>query len=193
MVNTRAVAGRGLGVDVIVDAATGLLAADGIDGFSMRKLGAALGVDPMAVYHHLPGKRAVVGAVVARLLRPITHVDRLLVWDVRVRTWASGYWEIATAQPYLVPLLIADPSLGGEATEIATEQLVVAMTDAGLVGADATHAAYLVVDFVHGASAAVAAGSTEAAGIDVGRAFTAGVELILDGVRWRVAHNTAGA
>lgn len=185
MATARVVSRRGLSIDVIVDAAARLLAADGIEGFSMRKLGAALGVDPMAIYHHLPNKRAVVAAVVERLLRPITDVDATRPWDGRVRAWAADYWSIAIAHPYLVPQLIADPSLGGAATEVATEQLVAAMTAAGLVGDDATHAAYLVVDFVHGASAAASAGSSEAAAIDVERAFHAGVELILDGVRWR--------
>ena len=40
--------------DQIVAAAIDLLDRDGPDAFSMRRLGAALQVDPMAVYHHLP-------------------------------------------------------------------------------------------------------------------------------------------
>jgi TetR/AcrR family transcriptional regulator, tetracycline repressor protein len=52
---------------VILDAALDLIDADGIDAFSMRRLGAHLGVDPMAVYHHIGGKRAIVLALVERV------------------------------------------------------------------------------------------------------------------------------
>ena len=48
----------------IVRAAIELLDRDGADIFSMRRLGAALGVDPMAVYYHLPNKAALFDAVV---------------------------------------------------------------------------------------------------------------------------------
>ena len=51
----------------IVAAAIDLLDRDGPDAFSMRRLGAALKVDPMAVYHHLPNKAALFDAVVDAL------------------------------------------------------------------------------------------------------------------------------
>lgn len=48
----------------IVAAAIDLVDRDGLDAFSMRRLGAALGVDPMAVYHHVPNKAALFDAIV---------------------------------------------------------------------------------------------------------------------------------
>ena len=42
----------------ILDAALRLVDEQGMAALSMRRLAAELGVDPMALYHHLPGKAA---------------------------------------------------------------------------------------------------------------------------------------
>jgi AcrR family transcriptional regulator len=36
----------------------------GIDALTMRRLGTELGVNPMSIYHHLPGKDAVISGLV---------------------------------------------------------------------------------------------------------------------------------
>src|SRR5512139_2076634 len=41
---------------LIVEAALAEIDAKGLDGFSMRGLGTALGVEAMALYHHFPSK-----------------------------------------------------------------------------------------------------------------------------------------
>ncbi|MDO4682482.1 MAG: TetR/AcrR family transcriptional regulator C-terminal domain-containing protein [Lautropia sp.] len=53
--------------DRIAQAALTLVDEVGIEAFSMRALGKQLGVDPMAIYHHLPNKDAVFDAIVERL------------------------------------------------------------------------------------------------------------------------------
>jgi AcrR family transcriptional regulator len=63
----------------IVDKAIELLDAEGVEGLSMRRLGDALGVEAMALYHHFPSKDAMLDAVAARLVEetgpatPISH------------------------------------------------------------------------------------------------------------------------
>jgi AcrR family transcriptional regulator len=52
----------------IIDKAIALLDADGVDGISMRRLGEALGVEAMALYHHFPNKDAILDGVVARIV-----------------------------------------------------------------------------------------------------------------------------
>ena len=52
----------------IVDKALELLDADGVEGISMRRLGDALGVEAMALYHHFPNKDAILDAVLARIV-----------------------------------------------------------------------------------------------------------------------------
>ena len=49
----------------------------GIEKFTMRALGQQLGVDPMAIYHHLPNKDAVFDAVVETLWRGVVFPDAL--------------------------------------------------------------------------------------------------------------------
>ncbi len=51
----------------IVRVALELIDAAGVDGLSMRRLGQALGVDPMAVYYHVPHKAALFDAIVEQL------------------------------------------------------------------------------------------------------------------------------
>jgi TetR/AcrR family tetracycline transcriptional repressor len=54
----------GLSREFIVSTALALVDRDGLDGFSMRKLGAELEVDPMAVYHYFPTKADLFDGVV---------------------------------------------------------------------------------------------------------------------------------
>src|SRR5215469_8858987 len=54
--------------DRIVDAALDVIDRAGLDGLSMRKLGAALGVEAMALYHHVGSKERLLEAVVERLM-----------------------------------------------------------------------------------------------------------------------------
>jgi AcrR family transcriptional regulator len=53
----------------IVSAALAMIDANGEKAFSMRKLAAALNVDPMAIYHHHANKAALMQAVLDAMLR----------------------------------------------------------------------------------------------------------------------------
>src|SRR5690606_38257905 len=48
----------------ILHAALELVDREGVAALSMRRLAAALDVDPMAIYHHLDGKEAVIAGLV---------------------------------------------------------------------------------------------------------------------------------
>lgn len=55
----------------IVDAAMDLVERRGLDGFTTRALGAALGCEAMSVYHHFPSKRHLQDAMVERAIGEI--------------------------------------------------------------------------------------------------------------------------
>lgn len=55
----------------IVDQAIMLLDVEGLEGLSMRRLGEALGVEAMALYHHFPNKEAMLDAVAARIIEEV--------------------------------------------------------------------------------------------------------------------------
>src|SRR3954462_8886461 len=65
----------------IVRAALRVLDRDGVEGLSMRKLGASLGVEGMALYRHVGNKE--------RLLEGVTE---LLLEDLDVRSGDSASW-----------------------------------------------------------------------------------------------------
>src|SRR5438477_13117854 len=52
----------------IAEAALAVVDRDGLDALSMRRLGAELGVEGMAIYRHFPNKAAVLAGVVVVLL-----------------------------------------------------------------------------------------------------------------------------
>ena len=52
----------------IVEKAIELLDAEGVERLSMRRLGEALGVEAMALYHHFPNKDAILDAVIGRIV-----------------------------------------------------------------------------------------------------------------------------
>ena len=59
-------------------AAEGVIAELGWERFSMRALGRALGVDPMAIYHYFDGREALLAALVERhSSHPKEYVDRI--------------------------------------------------------------------------------------------------------------------
>ena len=74
--------------DVLAHAVT-LLDAHGLSALTMRRLGAELGVQPSAIYHHFPSKQALLAAVadeiLARGARPRTASE----WPDRLREVCS--------------------------------------------------------------------------------------------------------
>jgi AcrR family transcriptional regulator len=117
----------------------------------MRRLAAELGVDPMAIYHHLPGKRAVLAGVTAIVFGEL-HIPALAgaAWQDHVRAFARAYHELARAHANLVLYLVTDPTSGGNAILAANEVLYAALTQAGLPPRMIVRAADLVVDYLHG-------------------------------------------
>src|SRR4051812_32584871 len=98
-----------LTVEAIVDAACALIADAGLVALSMRRLGAALGVDPMAVYHYIPNKRELLSLVTARMVGTMALPAADDPWDVRARGWAKAYRDIVVANRDLVAAGLADP------------------------------------------------------------------------------------
>jgi TetR/AcrR family tetracycline transcriptional repressor len=135
----------------ILDAALELIDADGIEAFSMRRLGAYLGVDPMAVYHHIGGKRAIVLALVERVFAGFAVPDTGGTWQQRVRAWARAYRELALAHPGLVLQIVSDPQAAEIAAVHVNEPLVAALKEAGLAPPTVVAAIDVPVDYIHGA------------------------------------------
>ncbi|MDQ2786337.1 MAG: TetR/AcrR family transcriptional regulator C-terminal domain-containing protein [Chloroflexota bacterium] len=97
--------------DEVVRAALAIVDRDGLDAFSMRKLGAELGVDPMATYYYFPNKAAVLDGIVEAVYAEIAPPpDAGAPWDVRLRETFRGYRQALRAHPHALPVLSTHPS-----------------------------------------------------------------------------------
>jgi AcrR family transcriptional regulator len=172
-----------LTIDAIVDAACALIAERGLAGLSMRRLGATLGVDPMAVYHHVPNKRELLSLVMARVVGAMALPSPDAPWEERVRGWATAYWGVVVANRDLVAAGLADPVIAEGGMPLVaplTDAVAASGIDEDLVEPNV----WLVVDFVHGAALGAAA-PLRHADDDLGpliRAFDAGLDTIVAGV-----------
>ena len=94
----------------VVRAALAIVDRDGLDGFSMRKLGAELGVDPMAAYYYFPNKAAVLDGIVDAVqaeIPPLPADDA--PWDVRLRQMVRAWRHALRAHPHALPVLSTHP------------------------------------------------------------------------------------
>lgn len=99
----------------VVAAALAIVDRDGLERLSMRALGRALGVDPMAIYHWIPNKRALLQGVLEAVMRELpAHTGDLTsckTWeDVAVAT-ARGLRETLLAHPNAFPVVASQPVL----------------------------------------------------------------------------------
>lgn len=153
----------------------------------MRKLGAELDVDPMAVYHHVADKRQLLALVTARMIGTMPPPDPTGSWDARVREWAIDYWELVANNRELTLAGLADPEIavGGVPS---TGPLLTAIADSGLRADLVDPSAFIVVDAVHGAALSV--GSTNRPDGDpatLRAAFEVGIDTIIAGITARAA------
>jgi AcrR family transcriptional regulator len=82
----------------------------GLDGVSMRTVAERLGVTPMALYHHVPNKEALLDALVERLLAELPIPDPTLPWEERVRALGSSLRATAARHPDVFLMLLRRPA-----------------------------------------------------------------------------------
>ena len=148
---------------------------EGMGALSMRRLAAELGVNPMSIYHHLPGKGAVVsglvGVVFSRLRMPPSEG---LPWQERVRAYAQAYRGLVRSHPNLALQIVSDAAAVSEAVLLGGEPLYEALEEAGLPPAMIVRAADSLVDFVHGF--ALGEASSPSGEFDIGSELLARIE-----------------
>ena len=70
--------------DDVVERALGVLDEYGLESLTMRRLAAELGVQPSALYHHVPNKQTLLTAVADEIVRRGRRPQRARSWDRRV-------------------------------------------------------------------------------------------------------------
>lgn len=103
--------------DRIVDATLDLIDDAGVEGVSMRKLGARLGVEAMTLYHHVSNKDALFDLVVERVTMRAAATDEAegKRWRERLEGFARRYRGALIARPRVLPLISTRPIRSPEA------------------------------------------------------------------------------
>jgi AcrR family transcriptional regulator len=98
--------------DRITAAATYLLTEHGAAGVSMRKVGAAVGITPMAIYQYFPDRDALLNAVAdaafAELVRRWESSPRSTAADERMREMLADHVDFALGQPRLYEYMFTE-------------------------------------------------------------------------------------
>ncbi|MFC9360101.1 TetR/AcrR family transcriptional regulator C-terminal domain-containing protein [Rhodococcus sp. NPDC057014] len=139
----------------ILEAALAIVDRDGIDGLSMRRLGKALGRDPMTLYRHAPNKAALLDGLAERVLDELDVDTGDGDWATQLREVARGFRRLALAHPQVVPLLVTRPlstplGLRPLGTLRPLEDILTLLTRAGFTDADALHVYRALFGFLYG-------------------------------------------
>jgi TetR/AcrR family tetracycline transcriptional repressor len=165
----------------------------GLADLTMRRLGAELGVQPSALYHHFPNKQALLAAVADELLARGARALPDAAWDERARVachalrdsclaYRDGAEVVATARAF---------GLGGRAPY---DELVAVLVDGGLPADLAAVASRTLLHYVlghtmdeqlHRQAGSAGAIESDPIGTAPSRDFATGVDLVLAGLRVR--------
>lgn len=133
----------------IVAAADAVVAADGPDALSMRRVATELGCTPMALYHHVRDKDELLRLLLADYA---DHVEwPALPADPRERmvTAALAVHEVLTARAWFVEILAADDLLGVSALW-APEAIIDGAIGCGLTPEEAVRAYRIIWHYTAG-------------------------------------------
>jgi AcrR family transcriptional regulator len=101
-----------LTLDRIVDAAITLADRDGIDGLSMRRVAAELGVGTMSLYRYVPGKSELLALMLDKVGAPGEAASAGSSWRQVVEAAAQGTYVLYLTHPWLLQVNWTRPVLG---------------------------------------------------------------------------------
>lgn len=133
--------------DMIITESLRLLDAEGLDGFSMPKLGRALGADPTAVYRHFDSKDDLVLAIADRLLAEAEALAEISdCWVDAIAAIARNLRTTYLAHPAAAALSFYRTTQGAAEIE-AIDRLLGNVLRAGFEGHEAALVYRVIADF----------------------------------------------
>ena len=151
----------------VLEAALHLIDQEGLEGFSMRKLGASLGVEAMSLYNHVESKRAVFDGVIELLIIqdplpvPPNATPRDELWIV-----AHAFRDVLRAHPRVLPLVATSP-LRTSASLAMLDRLLETLHQAQITGVQSIYALQCLVGFIVGHTL-LGTGTQAVAGLEPG-------------------------
>ena len=217
MTTTPDDAGRGsrprpaLSRDRIVATALAMIDRDGLDKTSMRRLGAELGADPMAVYHYFPNKAALLDGVVEQVYRAMTvPPDDDRPWQEYARDSADAMRATLLRHPRALPAIATRP-VTSPVVLVMIESLAARLMRAGADASTSLDVVNCVAMFTIGHALAeagepvggdsgaavdvpalvallptLAAALADGYGFDFDRQYRLGLDLLIDGLSRRL-------
>ena len=151
----------------VLEAALHLLDQEGLESFSMRKLGALLGVEAMSLYNHVENKRAVFDGVI-ELLIVQTPLPVHSHATPREELWAMAHAlrDVLRAHPRVLPLVATSP-LRTSASLVMLDRLLETFHRAQITGVQSIYALQCLVGFIIG-HALIGTGTQAVAGLEPG-------------------------
>lgn len=122
----------------VLATACGVINAEGVNALTMRRLGAELGVVPMAVYNHFKDRDALLDAVAENALGQIAARDRRGGWRARLDAMIRDLRDLAIEHPHEYAVALSRPNKPLAAMQLMFEAMD-ALREAGLSQASAVH------------------------------------------------------
>ncbi|HWL65581.1 MAG TPA: TetR/AcrR family transcriptional regulator C-terminal domain-containing protein [Actinomycetota bacterium] len=143
--------------DRILDAALVLVDEYGMDGLSMRRLGAALGVEAMSIYNHVASKHELLNGVVEKVLNEVEIPEPGGDWTQRIKEMARSYRKVAQAHPNVMPLMAMRP-FANLPTLPLVEEVFATLANANIAPEDSLAALRAVASYAVGFTTSEVAG-----------------------------------
>ena len=134
----------------VVAEALAVIAHDGVQDLTMRRLAARLGVVPGALYHHLRNKQQLHDLVLDNVLAEVdVHLDRSLPWTEQLKLLAHRLRQVLEAHPGVAGILKTRDPLGPHSLALA-EAFLGPLQAAGFGDREAGLAFFVLVDYTTG-------------------------------------------
>jgi AcrR family transcriptional regulator len=134
----------------VVAEALAVIAQDGVQALTMRRLAARLGVVPGALYHHFGNKQQLQDLVLDGVLAEVEfHTDPSLAWTERLKILATRLRQVLEAHPGVAGILKTRDPLGPHSLALA-EAFLLPLQTAGFADREAGLAFFLLVDYTIG-------------------------------------------
>ncbi len=101
--------GHPLTKEEILDKALEIIDSDGLSALSMRRLGAALGIDPMMIYRHIPNKETLLDLTLERMRSRMVFEKFPDTLSETLEIIFTEYLRVLSAHPNMLPLAMRRP------------------------------------------------------------------------------------
>ncbi len=175
----------------VIDRALAVLDEYGLESLTMRRLAAELGVQPSALYHHVPNKQTLLAAVADEIVRRGRRPRRAEAWDRRAVELCAELRDAMLAFRDGAEVVVTAHTFGLGA-EDPVSRLRQALQEGNLPEEllDVATRTLLHLVFGHTTEEQTALQATSAGAIDrpprAAADFERGIELVLDGLRSKV-------